>query len=94
MTSLKNGAYGPETLKMLCEALDHLVRLALAELPDLDLADDMELRRQLGEILLSLHSEGESNPIVIRRKALERFRASPKLFSGNQCWPADLSKSR
>src|SRR5262245_31080300 len=94
MISSTDGAYGPETLKMLCKALDHLVRLTMDGRPVLDLAEDMELRRQFGEILLSLHAEGERNPIKLRHEALERFRASEHSFSWNQRSPADLFKSR
>jgi hypothetical protein len=64
---------GPETLKMLYEAYADVVRLTLAERTAINGSEDLTVRRQIGEILLTLHSEGENNPIALRQRALERF---------------------
>jgi hypothetical protein len=75
---LLSDVYGPETLKMIYEVFDDLLRLTVAERTVTNASDDFELRRQLAEILLTLHAEGEKNPILLRRKALERFRGRQK----------------
>ena len=69
---------GPETLKMLYGAYEDVVRLTLAERPSVSTSEDLILRRRIGEILLEIHSEGENNPIALRRRALERFSSSEK----------------
>ncbi len=64
---------GPETLKMLYDAYDEVVRLALAGRTAISASEDLTVRRQIGEILLTLHSEGENNPVALRQRTLERF---------------------
>ena len=67
--------YGPTTLKMIYEVFDDLLRLTMVERSGVNPSDDLAMRQQLGEILLTLHSNGENNPDKLRRKSLERFRA-------------------
>jgi len=71
--------YGPNTLKMIYEVFDDLLRLTVIERTAVNPRDDLALRQQLAEILLTLHSGGEKNPIELRREALKRFRGQKKL---------------
>jgi hypothetical protein len=64
---------GPEILKVLYEAFDDVVRLTLAERRAISASEDLTVRREIGEILLALHSEGENNPIALQQRALERL---------------------
>jgi hypothetical protein len=68
--------YGPETLKMIHEVFDDLLRSTIVERGAV--FDDSALRQQLAEILLTLHSKGEANPDELRRKSLESFRTLQK----------------
>ena len=70
--------YRPETLKMIYEVFDELLRLTTTERTAVDASTEFAMRHQLGEILLTLQSEGESNPIMLRRRALEAFRKRQK----------------
>ena len=78
-----NMTFGPETLKMLYGAYEDVVRLALAERTAVSASEDLIVRRQIGEILLQIHSEGVNNPIELRQRALERFGSSQKHSSWN-----------
>jgi hypothetical protein len=70
--------YRPEALKMIYEVFDDLLRLTVPERTAVGVSDDLALRQQLAETLLTLHAKGENNPIVLRREVLERFRKCQK----------------
>src|SRR5262245_22156202 len=70
--------YGPETLKIINEVYDDLLHLTVADRNAVGISEDLAMRQRLAEILLTLHSEGQTNPFVLQRSALKRFREPQK----------------
>src|SRR5262245_2344384 len=66
--------YEPQTLKVIYEVFDYLLRRTAADRDAAGPSVDSAMRQRLAEILLTLISEGETDPTLLRRRTLEQFR--------------------
>src|SRR5262249_21730460 len=66
--------YEPQTLKVIYEVFDYLLRRTAADRDAAGPSVDSAMRQRLAEILLTLISEGETDPGLLRRRTLKQFR--------------------